>query len=75
MEDVGDFDVDYDLKGILNLLTEIPHLFKDDVIAGADELTAERQTGTFDLNVKGGYLVGLTEKQRKCRYKPVLPQY
>ena len=35
VEDVGDFNTDYDLKGILNLLTEMPHLFKDDVIAGA----------------------------------------
>jgi hypothetical protein len=75
VEDVGDFNTDYDLKGILNLLTEMPHLFKDDVIAGADDLTAERQTGTFDLNVKGGFLLGVTEKQCKCRHSSGLYQY
>ncbi len=57
--DVGDFDFNYDLYNILDLLAEIPHLYNNDILACADKITAEHPEDKFELDFKQGNLVAV----------------
>ena len=58
VEDVAEFDKEYDLGELIELLWDLPHLYTADIQHRADEIT-EGLSGKLELKIEGGYLQGV----------------
>lgn len=63
--ETAEFGSDYQLGNILNMVSELPHLYWDDVLERANEITKGDERENYDLNIKDGYLLAVGDMTGK----------